>query len=37
MEIYDDELIRFEAEGAAPLPDTNDQGYIEQYKNIFKP
>jgi pimeloyl-ACP methyl ester carboxylesterase len=29
MEIYDDELIRFEAEGAAPLPDTNDQGYIE--------
>ena len=29
MEIYDDELIRFEAEGAAPLPVTNDQGYIE--------
>jgi len=29
MEFYDDELIRFEAEGAAPLPDTNDQGYIE--------
>jgi len=29
METYDDELIRFEAEGAAPLPDTNDQGYLE--------
>jgi len=29
METYDDELIRFEAEGAAPLPDANDQGYIE--------
>jgi len=28
-EIYDDELKRFEAEGAAPLPVTNDQGYVE--------
>ena len=27
--IQDDELIRFEAEGAAPLPATEDQGYIE--------
>jgi pimeloyl-ACP methyl ester carboxylesterase len=26
---YDDELIRFEAEGAAPLPVTRDQGYVE--------
>jgi pimeloyl-ACP methyl ester carboxylesterase len=25
----DDELIRFEAEGAAPLPDTPEQGYVE--------
>ena len=29
MEIYDDDLSRFEAEGAAPLPLTNDQGYVE--------
>lgn len=29
MESYDDDLIRFETEGAAPLPRTNDQGYIE--------
>jgi pimeloyl-ACP methyl ester carboxylesterase len=29
LEIHDDELIRFEAEGAAPLPATEDQGYIE--------
>jgi pimeloyl-ACP methyl ester carboxylesterase len=28
-ESYDGELVRFEAEGAAPLPDTNEQGYIE--------
>jgi pimeloyl-ACP methyl ester carboxylesterase len=28
METYDDDLSRFEAEGAAPLPDTNDQGYV---------
>ena len=27
--IQDDELIRFEVEGAAPLPATEDQGYIE--------
>ncbi|MBA3944097.1 MAG: alpha/beta hydrolase [Herpetosiphonaceae bacterium] len=29
METYDDDLSRFEAEGAAPLPVTPDQGYIE--------
>jgi pimeloyl-ACP methyl ester carboxylesterase len=29
MEIYDDHLIRFEAEGTTSLPSTNDQGYIE--------
>jgi len=29
MHIYDDDLSRFEAEGAAPLPATMDQGYIE--------
>ena len=29
METYDDDLTRFEVEGAAPLPDTNDQGYLE--------
>ena len=29
MEIRDDDLIRFEAEGAAPLPVTNDQGYLD--------
>ncbi len=29
MEIYDDDLIRFEAEGAKPLPDTDEQGYVE--------
>ena len=29
METDDDELIRFEAEGATPLPDTNDRGYVE--------
>jgi pimeloyl-ACP methyl ester carboxylesterase len=26
---YDDDLSRFAAEGAAPLPDTEDQGYVE--------
>ncbi|MCU1261539.1 MAG: alpha/beta hydrolase fold protein [Bryobacterales bacterium] len=26
---YDDELRKFEAEGAAPLPVTDDQGYVE--------
>lgn len=30
METYDDNLNKFEAEGAAPLPVTNDQGYIEK-------
>src|SRR6267378_2968119 len=29
MEVYDDELRKFEADGAAPLPVTNDQGYVE--------
>ena len=29
METYDDNLCRFEAHGAAPLPVTNDQGYVE--------
>jgi pimeloyl-ACP methyl ester carboxylesterase len=29
MDAYDDELIRFEAEGALPLPDSHDQGYVE--------
>jgi pimeloyl-ACP methyl ester carboxylesterase len=28
MEAYDDELKKFEADGAAPLPATNDQGYV---------
>jgi pimeloyl-ACP methyl ester carboxylesterase len=29
MEPYDDDLVKFEAEGAAPLPVTNDQGFVE--------
>ena len=29
MEKYDDDLSNFEANGAAPLPVTNDQGYVE--------
>ncbi len=29
MEAYDDELIRFEAEGAAPLPVAVDRDYVE--------
>ena len=29
MEIFDDDLIRFEAEGAAPLPVADEQGYVE--------
>jgi pimeloyl-ACP methyl ester carboxylesterase len=29
MDICDDDLTKFEAEGAAPLPDTKDQGYVE--------
>jgi pimeloyl-ACP methyl ester carboxylesterase len=29
VEIYDDELRRFEADGAAPLPVPDDQGYVE--------
>jgi len=30
METYDDDLSRFEADGAAPLPVTNDQGCVER-------
>ena len=29
MELFDDELIKFEAEGAEPLPDTPALGYVE--------
>jgi pimeloyl-ACP methyl ester carboxylesterase len=29
MEAYDDDLRRFEANGAAPLPISEDQGYVE--------
>ena len=29
MEIYDDDLAKFEAEGAEPLPFTEEQGYVE--------
>ena len=29
MDRYDDDLSRFAADGAAPLPDTQDQGYLE--------
>ena len=29
MEFYDDDLIRFEADGAVPLLVANDQGYVE--------
>ena len=29
METYDDDLIRFEAAGAAPLPVTDEQGYVK--------
>jgi pimeloyl-ACP methyl ester carboxylesterase len=29
METYDDDLSRFEADGAAPLPAAGDQGYVE--------
>lgn len=29
MNNHDDELIQFEADGAAPLPDTADQGFVE--------
>jgi pimeloyl-ACP methyl ester carboxylesterase len=29
LEIHDDDLIRFEAEGAAPLPVSDDEGYID--------
>jgi pimeloyl-ACP methyl ester carboxylesterase len=29
METYDDDLSRFEADGAAPLPSTDQQGYVE--------
>src|ERR1700736_4777289 len=29
MEVYDDDLRKFEVNGAAPLPVTNDLGYVE--------
>jgi pimeloyl-ACP methyl ester carboxylesterase len=29
LELYDDDLLRFETEGAEPLPETNVQGYVE--------
>ncbi len=29
METYDDDLSKFEADGAAPLPVADDQGYVE--------
>ena len=29
MDVYDDELRKFEAEGAASMPVTEDQGYVE--------
>ena len=29
MEFHDDELLRFEAEGAAPLPGPDEQAYVE--------
>ncbi len=29
MESHDDDLIQFEAEGALPLPETKEQGYVE--------
>jgi len=29
MDIHDDDLSRFEADGAAPLPITQDQGYVD--------
>ena len=29
MEMQDDDLARFEEEGAAPLRDIKDQGYVE--------
>ncbi len=29
METYDNDLIRFEDEGAAPLPETKERGYVE--------
>jgi pimeloyl-ACP methyl ester carboxylesterase len=29
MEVYDDELRKFEANGAAPLPFADDQGYVK--------
>jgi hypothetical protein len=29
MEIYDDDLRRFEADGAASLPTADDQRYVE--------
>jgi len=30
METYDDDLKKFEADGAAPLPLADAQGYVER-------
>jgi pimeloyl-ACP methyl ester carboxylesterase len=30
METYDDDLVRFAEQGAAPLPDPQDHGYVER-------
>src|SRR5512138_3446469 len=29
MEDFDDDLVRFEAQGAEPLPPTDEQGYVD--------
>lgn len=29
LDFYDDDLVRFEADGAAPLPETEAQGYVD--------
>jgi len=29
MNVHDDDLLKFEAEGAKPFPETNDQGHVE--------
>ena len=31
MEIQDDDLIKFDSDGAAPLPDTDFKGYVENH------
>src|ERR1700730_17538988 len=34
MDIHDDELRKFEADGAAPLPVPNDQGSIQHLRDL---